>query len=231
MIAALTLAVLYAISVLIVRFASVVLRHTGLPDNVARFQSISAISGSGFTTSESEKILTHPQRRRVITWLMIIGNLGLASVAATLIVTFVGKDGNPAQIAIQAALILAAVAATIVVTNNGALDRWMCGLIATMIAPAMDDHPESYERMLLMDNDQIVARHVVSIDAGTPLRELWPDLTTLKGLTIRVGPMDPPEDFSLETIVRRGTEIICFGSRDAHHAFQTHIAGANVPEA
>ena len=67
MIAALTLAILYAISVTIVRVASVILRHTGLPDHVSRLQSISAMSGAGFTTTESELIVNHPLRRRVIT--------------------------------------------------------------------------------------------------------------------------------------------------------------------
>ena len=64
--AAITLLVILTVSVFIVRVAAVALRLTGMPAEVARFQARSAFSGTGFTTSESEAIVNHPIRRRLI---------------------------------------------------------------------------------------------------------------------------------------------------------------------
>mgnify|MGYP001215811411 FL=1 len=88
MAASLAIAVLFAGSFIIVRIAAVAMRLTGLPENVARFQSVSALTGAGFTTSESEMIVHYPARRRIVVILMVLGNLGLVSTASTLIVSF-----------------------------------------------------------------------------------------------------------------------------------------------
>ena len=63
--AAFTVMAIFTLSTIIVRIASTIMRLTGLPDNVARFQSLSAMTGTGFTTRESELIVNYPIRRRV----------------------------------------------------------------------------------------------------------------------------------------------------------------------
>ena len=81
--AAFTVMVIFTISTILVRIASTIMRLTGLPDNVARFQSLSAMTGTGFTTRESELIVNYPIRRRVLMTLMIIGNLALTGFPFT----------------------------------------------------------------------------------------------------------------------------------------------------
>ena len=141
------------------------------------------------------------------------------------IVTFIGKGGDPAKITIQAVLIILFVATTIFITNNGKLDHWMCGLIAKIITPGMEPHSETYELMHLMDNDQLVARHMVTVEGPVSLSDIWPEPTTLIGLTVRLAPMDKPLDFSLDIEVVRGAEIMVFGNRDAHHVLQHLLTG------
>ena len=58
--AAFTVMAIFTLSTIIVRIASTIMRLTGLPDNVARFQSLSAMTGTGFTTRESELIVNYP---------------------------------------------------------------------------------------------------------------------------------------------------------------------------
>lgn len=89
MIAAITLFLVVSISALITKIATIALIHTGLSTDSAKFQSRSAYTGVGFTTSESEKILNHPVRRRIIFNLMIIGNAGIVTVMSSLILTFI----------------------------------------------------------------------------------------------------------------------------------------------
>jgi hypothetical protein len=71
------------ISFLIVRAASIALMMTGLDKKKARFQALSAFSGTGFTTKESESIVNHPRRRQIIRYLMIMGNAGIVTVIVT----------------------------------------------------------------------------------------------------------------------------------------------------
>lgn len=82
-----SLLVAVSLSLLITRVAAMALMLTGLSKEAARFQARSAFSGVGFTTGESESIVNHPVRRRIVMILMLLGNAGIATVAATLMVT------------------------------------------------------------------------------------------------------------------------------------------------
>jgi len=71
------------ISFLFVRAAGIALMMTGLEKKKARFQALSAFSGTGFTTKEAELVINHPVRRKIVTWLMIMGNAGIVMVIVT----------------------------------------------------------------------------------------------------------------------------------------------------
>lgn len=75
------------VSYLIVRIGSIALEMTGMEKTRARFQALSAFSGTGFTTSEAESVVNHPRRRKIVSYLMILGNAGIVSVIATFILT------------------------------------------------------------------------------------------------------------------------------------------------
>lgn len=59
------------------------LRMTGIDEKTARFQALSAFTRAGFTTRESELIVNHPQRRSIITWLIVLGNAGIVALIVT----------------------------------------------------------------------------------------------------------------------------------------------------
>jgi len=80
-----------SLSILITRVATIALIHTGLSTESARFQAWSAFTGAGFTTTESERVVSHPVRRRIIFILMLLGSVGVVSVASTLVLTFIGQ--------------------------------------------------------------------------------------------------------------------------------------------
>lgn len=69
-------------SFLVVRIGSMAFEITGMEKDQARFQSLSCFSGTGFTTSEAELITGHPQRRKIASYLMILGNAGLVTLIA-----------------------------------------------------------------------------------------------------------------------------------------------------
>ncbi|WP_071458532.1 hypothetical protein [Bacillus massilinigeriensis] len=57
---------------------------TGLDHHVARFQVISMLTGTGFTTGESELIIDHPFRRRLGAFLILFGAFSLAVIISAI---------------------------------------------------------------------------------------------------------------------------------------------------
>jgi MFS family permease len=81
------------VSFVIVRIGAFALHLTGMDPGVASFQALSAFSGTGFTTRESERVVSHRSRRRIITILIILGNAGLVTIVATLVASFTQVTG------------------------------------------------------------------------------------------------------------------------------------------
>ena len=227
MIAALTLAVIYAISVTFVRVASVILEHTGLPKQVARLQSVSAMSGAGFTTSESELVVNHPTRRRVMVWLMIIGNMGLASVAATLIVSFIGTDGGVAAISTQVLLMLVIVGGAAFIVNNGALDDWMCALIGKFVSPNMGDTlNKTHDEVYRDDSGYTLARHFNCNDVQFNLSKLSQAQRHAEFIVLNI---DNDKRLAAggeaDMFLEPGNGVLIFGSVKAHQEIASIFQG------
>jgi TrkA-C domain len=83
-----SLLLIVALSLVVVRVATVILAATGMSRESARFQARSALTGSGFTTRESEQVVDHPVRRKVISTLMLLGSAGIVAAASTMIIGF-----------------------------------------------------------------------------------------------------------------------------------------------
>jgi Trk-type K+ transport system membrane component len=79
-------------SFIIVRIGAIAFQLTGLEWSLAKFQALSCFSGTGFTTKEAELVTSHPQRRKIATILIILGNAGLVTMIAT-----VASALNPRQ--------------------------------------------------------------------------------------------------------------------------------------
>lgn len=72
----------FAVILLIIEMARLALESTGLAREVARFQAISLLTGTGFTTSEAELVIRHPVRRKVAEFLIIFGHIAFAIIIA-----------------------------------------------------------------------------------------------------------------------------------------------------
>jgi len=123
-----TLLIVLFLSLLVTRVAAVALTLTGIPRESARFQARSAFTGVGFTTTEAELIVKHPVRRRIVMMLMLLGNLGIASVIATLILSF--GDEQPEERLSHALVLLAGV----VLLWLGAASQWVGTRLERLIA-------------------------------------------------------------------------------------------------
>lgn len=88
----LSVLVVIFVSLLITRIATIALTATGLSRESARFQARSALTGSGFTTTESEQVVRHPVRRRIVMLLMLLGSAGIAAVIGSLVLAFIQPE-------------------------------------------------------------------------------------------------------------------------------------------
>ena len=157
--AAFTVMVIFTISTILVRIASTIMRLTGLPDNVARFQSLSAMTGTGFTTRESELIVNYPIRRRVLMTLMIIGNIGLVSVVSTFVVAFSEIGPERASVVQQVFWFTAALAVNFLVIVNPVVDGLLCRFLSWVLVRTTNLGKRRFVRLLSLEDDMTIAEH------------------------------------------------------------------------
>ncbi len=78
-------AVILTIIWMIVEIVSILLKSTGMDMYKARFQTISILTHTGFTTRESELITQHPFRRKIASFLMVVSYLSQITLISVLI--------------------------------------------------------------------------------------------------------------------------------------------------
>ncbi|MBK5461686.1 hypothetical protein JFU24_20025 [Peribacillus sp. TH27] len=69
---------------LVIEISVTLLKLTGLKNTVARFQVISMLTGTGFTTDESKSIIDHPVRRKISMFLILFGAFSLAVIISSI---------------------------------------------------------------------------------------------------------------------------------------------------
>jgi hypothetical protein len=128
MVAILSLLVILSISILITRIATVVLVNTGLSREMARFQARSAFTGVGFTTTETETVVRHPLRRRVVFTLMLLGNAGFVTAISSLVLGFISPvDGSSLWLRVLS--LTGGLAVLFIVAKSGWVDVHLSRLI------------------------------------------------------------------------------------------------------
>jgi len=160
MTAVVSLLVVLSISLLITRVATVALTATGLSRESARFQARSAFSGSGFTTSESEAVVRHPVRRRIIMLLMLFGNAGIVAVIASFVLTFV-EPAPGALPWVRIGTLLIGLLGLLGLANSRLLDRWITALTMRALRRWTDVDTRDYAGLLHVGGDYLVTELLV----------------------------------------------------------------------
>jgi len=90
----LLLSVAVLIIVTIVKIGSIAFQFTGMEPKMAMFQSLSAFTNTGFTTSSAESVVQHPRRRLIASILIVIGYIGIVGLIVTLIRSSAAESGR-----------------------------------------------------------------------------------------------------------------------------------------
>lgn len=69
----------------LIEFFTIILRLTGVETRKAKFQVVSLLTSTGYTTKESEVIVQHPIRRKIAHWIMIFGYVSTVTFVSFLV--------------------------------------------------------------------------------------------------------------------------------------------------
>lgn len=216
MIALVTFFLVIVVSVTATRVASVALTLTGMSPQIARFQARSALSGSGFTTSESEAVVNHPARRRIIMFLMLVGSAGLVTAVATLSISFVGQDSTTS--ASRLVILLVGCLVLLVLARSKLVDRLMSRVFTRLLMRFTDLELQDYAGLLHLADGHAVLELNVDDGAWLCSRTLGDLELREEGLTV-LG-IDRAEGRYLgvpraNTEIRPGDTLVCYGVYDA----------------
>ena len=153
MIAIVTLLCVLTFSLFVTRVATVALSHTGLSREAAQFQARSAFTGVGFTTNESEKVVNHPVRRRILMNLMLVGNAGIVTAVSSLILTFLSLDGPTSRTALSIGLLTVGLLTLLWLASNEWVDRRFSVLIGWMLKRFTKLDVKDYDSLLQLNGD------------------------------------------------------------------------------
>ncbi|MGF7056662.1 TrkA C-terminal domain-containing protein [Brassicibacter mesophilus] len=148
-----------AILVFIVEVLSIALKLTGLNIEKARFQVISIITNTGFTTKESELIAQHQTRRSIAQMLMLISYVGYATIIG-LVVNILQSDNKLLYMAITVIIILTVI---LVFIRNKWLVRRLESLIEKQLRTKMKKMRKyrTVEEVLNLNEEYGVAEFVI----------------------------------------------------------------------
>jgi hypothetical protein len=169
--AAVSVIVVVLVSLLVARVGTVALTLTGLSRESARFQARSAFFGVGFTTAEAEAVVGHPVRRRIIMWLILLGNAGVVTTMGTLLISFAGGGDHLTTIIV----LVAGVAVLAVLAASRPVDLALTRIIQRALRRWSDLDVRDWSGLLQLEGGYTVAELEVEEQdwiAGRTLAEL-----------------------------------------------------------
>jgi len=168
------------LSFLVVRAGAIALMMTGVDQERARFQALSAFSRAGFTTREAEVVVNNPRRRRIISWLIVLGNAGLVAIIVTATSSVATSQGYQLPITILAILV-GGFLLYILVNRTGFTRKWESFienrlLKSRIIEDTTEDLLHLIEgyglvRVIITQDSPLVGKSLV--EANTPENEFW----------------------------------------------------------
>lgn len=208
------------IYVVVIQIYSVLFRITGLTKEKARFQAISLLTNSGFTTTESEIIVSDRVRRRIAIAAMING-YAFSVVIVSLIINVILslKEDVADQALIVMTIAFAGFVVLIVITQIPIFKRLFEKFIQS-IATKLLKRNKNENIIIMLDNygrDSMAEVHLNRVPefmVDTPLEETRiKDKYHLNVLMLkRSGKI---VDVNKDTIFKKGDQLVVFGSNSS----------------
>ena len=212
---------------------TILFRFTGLPDERARFQVISLLTGCGYTTRESEMFLSNRRRRRLARITMLFGYVFNVTIVSAFVNVFLSMKLSQVEHYYVGILIpLAAVAIIFVFIRVPAVRAWGEAMLQRL-ADRLIGQTDASNTVLLLDyigTDSIALVTLKSIPEeyqGIPLSQtgLRAETGILVMLVERSGKKAEPA--GANTVFHEGDMLTVFGDYStickAFHAHERFI--------
>lgn len=183
MLAIITLFMVITLSVLITKIAAIALSHTGLSSEISRFQARSAYTGSGFSTAESEKIMNHPVRRKIIYSLMLMGNAGIVTVISSLVLTFVLPDSTLSKF-YSLLIVVVGISTIWLGLKSKWADKGLSKIINKMLLRYTDIEVQDYAALLHFQDNYTISEKQVKDDDWMANKSLMDLRLRDEGITV-----------------------------------------------
>lgn len=223
-----TVILILVFSILITRVASIALTHTGLSRESSKFQARSAFTGVGFTTNESEKVVNHPVRRRILLLLMILGNAGIVTGIASLIIGFSGID-EKVDAWIKIVILLGGISILWYLANSQWVDQQLSRVIEKLLKRYGGLDVKDYASLLQLSGEYRIAE--IGIESGHWLckKKLRNSQLREEGLNV-LAISQPDGSFygtpTGETTIQDGDTLIIYGRIDALQRLEKRLKGS-----
>lgn len=205
------LIVFVCVSYLIIRIGAIALEMTGMEQSRARFQAVSAFTSTGFTTKEAELVVNHPRRRKILVYLMILGNAGIVSVIASFVVSL--RASGVFRPSLNVAIVVAALFILYRIASSQAFAKKITAKIHETLRDKLHFEKVEVQELMRQSEGYGVASVLVGKEAkviGLPLRESGFSEQDLMVLSVeRDEEMIPIPKAT--TIIRAGDRLICYG--------------------
>ncbi|MFO7803799.1 MAG: TrkA C-terminal domain-containing protein [Desulfovermiculus sp.] len=227
MISIVSLLVVIFLSILITRIATIALTHTGLTRESAKFQARSAFSGAGFTTSESELVVNHPVRRKIVMFLILIGNAGIVAAVSTLMLGFV-HQGDEANMILRVVLLIGGIALLWGFASSHFVDRWLFRIIDSMLKRFTKLNITDYASLLHLTGEYRLAEMKIRQDDWLNERRLRDSRLRNEGINV-LGIRRPDGTYIGnpvgDTMLQRGDALVLYGRIEAIEELDQRKAG------
>ena len=193
-------------------------RFTGLPAEKARFQVISLLTGTGFTTRESEMILSSRRRRRLARVTMVFGYVFNITIVSAFINVFLSMKASQAESRFVGLLIpMGTVALIIIFMRVPKVHAWFDGVLQRMADRAFD-RKETFNAVMLIDNihsesiAQVTLRHIPEEYQGLSLAQT--QLRANTGILVMLVEQHSgkPMPAQADTVFQIGDKLTVFGN-------------------
>ncbi|MFH1889032.1 MAG: TrkA C-terminal domain-containing protein [Candidatus Omnitrophota bacterium] len=219
MVALFSLLIIIALSIIVVRIGAIALELTGLSPEIASFQAQSAFSGVGYTTVESEAIVTHPVRRRIIRILILLGSAGVTTAIATLVLAFVGQTGKHALV--RGEVLLLGLLGIFFIARSRHIYNMMKAIITRALEKFTTLRIYDYEQLFGLGEGYAIAKITVrenNLLSGRPIKDLKSQSNEILILAIyrksgkKIEFIGAPHG---DVVVVTGDELICYAKQEA----------------
>jgi hypothetical protein len=190
---------------------SITLEATGLDRKKARFQALSALTGCGFTTTEAESIVNHAKRRKIVSWMIFLGSVGI--VAFFLLLILYVRSGLETPTVVHIVTTLSLILLFSLLTRLGVLRRVSDGIVGLLRKGGQSSILFDDKETIYQIGDFIVTRLKVTSKmpiAGLTIGKSGLDDRQIKVLTVEG--IDrllfrPKQD----DLIMSGDTLLCYG--------------------